>query len=361
MILISFHKIHLHYFSFDRKIKIFPKSIVKLELHAKSNRLYVQCMNDPLIYAIEITSAVVIQTINFINEADLSTEFRTTFTVSPCGSLIFTKCINDDQIKCIRISNDEQIGHFRIPISVATRKYSVTSLTFHSNKNLVACSIFGDAINSCLILMYNENDSIKNAHDVTNQYEDDLEHSVHTLDEWHTKRAQEIRDLDATNGIKSHAIDSILNRIDDLFFMAIQSPQYSNDIDQFKEMQQFLETFRLESPQLNTTDDQHQIEQMDKVDAYSNEVSCASGESKKSNLKSNVITEMPNIRNSWQLQSTTKISSKDTSNSDSSHHTFDITKKNKSDENEMSHATYSIESDTSKHSNLTFEVSTGKI
>lgn len=351
-----------------RKIKIFPKSIARIELHAKSNRMYVQCINDPLVYAIEITSAVVIQTIKYADEGHTSLDTRNTFTVSPCESLLFTKCPSEDQIKCIRVSNEEQFGQMRIPISLATRKYSVTSLTYHPSKNLIACSIFGDVISSCLFVMYNESDVMKKEHD--SRYEDDLQHDIHALEEWHNGRSQEFGDT-AEVGIKSIAIDSILNRIDDLFFMAIRSPQ-QDDTDQFKEMQQFLEKLRLESPKMLTDGNQRSAttpngksDVSNKVEAYLTELSSASGESKKGEPKSNSLFEKPNVRASWQLQSTSKVSSKsDDSHSDSSHHTFEVTKPAKqktqskrSDDNEMSNATYSIESDMSKRSNLTFEIS----
>lgn len=119
----------------NRKIKIFPKSIARIELHAKFNRLYVQCINDPLIYVIETTSVVVVQTIKY-SDHDHNTvmEIWNSFTISPCGSMLFVKCPNDDQIKCMRLSNEEQIAEIRIPISC---KYSITSLAYHPNKNLL--------------------------------------------------------------------------------------------------------------------------------------------------------------------------------------------------------------------------------
>lgn len=359
---------------FCRNIKIFPKSITRIELHAKSNRLYAQCINDPFVYAIEITSGVVIQTIKYADEGHASFELRNTFTVSPCGTLIFTKCLNEDQIKCIRVSNDEQIGQFRIPISLATRKYSVTSLTYHPDKNLMACSIFGDVINSCLFMMYSECDSRKEEHDFVNRYDVDLEPNFHTLDEWRTNRTHAINGDDFNTGI---GIKSILNRIDDLFFMAIRSPQNDDGIDQFKEMQQFFDKFHMESSQMigdgnenMASHSQNQVvEQSDKIDAHSNEISSASGESKKGDFKSNSLFEKSTGRKSWQLQSTTKLSSKSNNDSlsDSSNHTIEDSQPYKetnrtknSDDHELSNATYSIESNTSKRSNLTFEISTAK-
>lgn len=321
--------------------------------------MYVQCINDPLVYVIETTSAVVIQTIN--NNSNYKTTTRNTFTVSPCGSLLFTKCPNDDQIKCNRVSNEEAIGQFRIPISLASRKYSVTSLTFHPNKNLLAFTIFGDVISSCLFIMCSECDGMsKPLDDDMIRYEDNIRRNFPNLDDF--RKIQ-----NTVDGNQTITIDSILNRIDDLFFMAIRNTQQTEN-DQFNEMQQFLTKFRLETPQMIT--DANELtasnpngisEVINKVEAYFNELSSASGESERIDTKNNGLFEKSNaLRASWQLQSTTKSHD---SHSNSSNHTFGIDETNepneeskRSDENEKSDATYSIETDTSKRSNLTFEV-----
>lgn len=348
----------------DRKIKIFPKSIVRIELHVKFNRLFVQCTNDPLIYVIETTSAVVIQTIKYSDhDHNAFMEIRSTFTVSPCGSLLFVKSPNDDQLKCIRLSNEEQIAEIRIPISLTTCKYSITSLAYHPNKNLLVCSIFGDLINASLFFICNETDTEQHTHppgDVNEFY------AFQALDEWQKNHEQEF--IQATDdGIKSIAIDSILNRIDDLFFMAIQNPKHNDNDesggagsgggggsgghDQFKEVHEFLEKIRIDPSQSRAEERENYDDDSEyHVNSYSNEPSSQSG---------------------YHMMPVTKLNlrSDDESQSDVSRHTFDVEqsatkqKQNetivapKIDENEQSNATFSIQSEsTSNHSNLTFEI-----
>lgn len=154
-----------------------------MELHVKSNRLYVQCVNDPLIYAIETTSAIIVKTIRFADDYHITLELRNTFTVSPCGTVIFTKSAHEDQIKCIRISNEEHLGQFRIPISLTTKKYAVTSLCYHPSKDLISCSIFGDTIHSCLFLLCHETEEMSKRHGsiIRNKEQISWEHDLNTL------------------------------------------------------------------------------------------------------------------------------------------------------------------------------------
>lgn len=381
----------LHFNSFfysirtNRKIKIFPKSITRIELHAKLNRLFVQCSDDPLIYSIETTSAVVIQTIKY-SDHDHNTllEIRNTFTVSPCGSLLFVKCPNNDQINCMRLSNEQQIVEIPLPISLTTRKYSITSLAYHPSKNLIVCSIFGDLINSSLFLICYETDieqSSQPPNDANQLYDSNdlnLNRSFHALDQWQKNHEQDF--IAATdNGIKSIAIDSILNRIDDLFFMAIRSPKHSDDnaadIDQFKEVQEYLEEIHINSKQ-SKAHERNQSNEKSNINVnntHSNERSSQSDDSNRQDTKNgfNMLSmSNQNARTPWQLRHTSNASmshSNDESQSNASNHTFSIEAtapkqhkavvSPKSDENELSNATFSIQSESmSNHSNLTFEI-----
>lgn len=335
-----------------------------------------------MIYTIETTSAVVIQTIKYSDhDHNALMEFRHTFTVSPCGSLLFVKSPNEDQLKCIRLSNEEQIAEIRMPISLTTRKYSVTSLAYHPSKNLMVCSIFGDSISASLFFICNDSDteqSGQQSNDLNEFYgfNDNLNQSYHALDEWQKNHEQEF--IAATdNGIKSIAIDSILNRIDDLFFMAIRSPKQNEDDeggggggggqnDQFTEVQEFLEKIRIDSSESKVNGHRFSIENerrnRDDTESYgnnhSNGPSSHSGDSSRHDSKG------------YRMLPVTKLNlrSDDASQSDTSHHTFDVEPmamkrdtvaipKIDDNEHEQSNATFSVQSDsTSNQSNLTFEV-----
>lgn len=327
-----------------------------------------QCINDSVVYAIETTSAEVIQTIKCTDGGHYLLETRNAFTTSPCASLIFTKCPSEDQIKCIRISNGVQIGQFRIPISLTTRKYSVTSLSFHPSKNLIACSIFGDMISSSLFLFCSEADNVKREHDRFSRCEDDFKHDFNALEEWPKIQSKKST---TSGGSSSVAFDSILNRIDDLFFMAIRSPKHTEDTDQFREMKLFLQKFQQESPQIVSERANEQIRQsqneteLERPDRR-NEFSSVSVGSKIEQMKNNELLEKRDGRNSWQFRGTTNASAKsDDSHSNASHNTFRVdlqskrdTHLKKSDGNDLSNATYSVGSDISNVTNLTFEIQT---
>lgn len=303
-----------------------------MEFHVKIHHLYVQCFNDPIIYVIEATSAIVIQTIKVTNEEMISLEIRNTFTVSPCDALIFTKCPKEDQIKCVQITNQEKIGQFRIPISLATRKYTVTSMSYHPTKNLIACTIFGDSISSCLFLMYNDTDGLSKLHETSRL--DEVRNSDGNIFE----EMQNIQTLDMFDGneIKSGpALASILNRIDDLFSIAIQSPKHTNDYGRLNDMHVFLQKIRTDSIQ---------PEVLEPIEQYTGtkvmDDSCSD------------------------VQSQFKSKSSDESQSNDSHHTFNIESKCKQISNiddeliANSNATFSIPSDvgSSSPSNQTYEI-----
>lgn len=334
-----------------------------------------QCISDPLIYVIEITSAIVIQTVKYADQNHNALEIRSTFAVSPCGTFLFTKCPNDDQIKCIRLSNDEPAGQFRIPISLSTRNYSITSLSYHPSKNLLAYSMYGDSLSSCVFVMCNETDIIRNEMNAIDRYENDVERDFHAFEQWQKIQEQELpitSHLKGYNGgNKSIAIDSILNRIDDLFFMAIRSPQHTDDNDPFKEVQKILEKMNLDAAQIHTNtnqmiEDPPKDDEMGKIQSEMpiNGMSSSSTDSKKRPKRESILRKQ-NARASWQLKNTSKS---DDIQSDSTQHTFSVepaTKPNNSNpaqngEHERSQGTYSIASDEedTNQSNLTFEIPT---
>lgn len=335
-----------------------------MDLHVKSNRLYIQCINDPLIYAIETTSAIVIQTVKCTDETDVM-PMRNTFTTSPCGSLVFTTNCHEDQIKCFRISDGVCMGQIRIPISLMVKKYAVTSLAYHPSKNVIACSIFGSSIRSCLFLMCNESDDDKKGRESFIRDEDD--YNERELSEWRNIRPQDIMSM--SEG-KPAEFESILNRIDELFFLAIRSPNHMKDAKgQLIDVQLLLQKFSM------ATSRESPIGQRNDERGSANDISgesLRSGQSKtqielfgESTKKIEFLQKLKTVQTEKLLKEKTRGID---SESSSSRHTFQVEKKyssnvklrkSKSKENneaDLSNATYSIDSDVSKHSNLTFEI-----
>lgn len=365
---------------FNRKIKIFPTSILRIELHPKMNRLYVQCINDSLIYAIETASAIVIQTMKLLENDLKLINNRNIFKISPCGSFIFMNNSVDDQIECYRLSNEEKINQFRLPISLATRKYTITSLSYHPNMNLIACTIFGDSISSSLFMVcHGTDETLQTNRKVVNYGKDvDLERDLLTLEEWHNMR---------TNINKNHVsntFSSILNRIDDLFFMAIQSPKQMNDFEQLKYIQSTIKNLQ-QTPESQTheaydselsihnvnenivhserkSNKNNEISSVSSNSKYSYRNSCASGSNENADKIRKIETKIK--------ENSSEIDIKSNATSSCSHHTFVLRtlhekdKKMQADEIvsvEHNNGTYSVSSNTSEQSNLTFEIYKEKV
>lgn len=316
-----------------------------------------------MIYAIETTSGIVIQTIRSTDEMH-EMKVRNTFTVSPCGSLIFTKCSQEEKIKCFRITDGDYIDQIRVPHSLITKKYAVTSLNYHPTKNLIAYSILGRNIHSCLFLLCSDQEPFKKSDETYLQNEIDRHLNSGTFN---FQQLQNIQSQDLNlHDIKSFAFESILNRIDDLFLLAIQSPKHADAKGQLMGMQLLLEKFSKTSLQIkddtiqSITKSKHEIE--GNVDIGLSRVvgsiSSGSDGSKKSKLKTDLVEELTGKM--WQMKNKNTILSKiGDSESSSSRHTFQIEKKKNSlqfNEHELSNATYSVQSDGSQQSNLTFEI-----
>lgn len=216
-----------------RKIKIFPTGVLVIELHPKLNRLYVQCVNDPILYVIETTSAVVIQTMQLSDDIQSfpNASERKLFTISPCGSLIFTNLSHHEKIDCFQLSHAEKIGQFLVPLSIAARSFKVTSIAFHPTMNLMACTVFGDLIDSSIFLAY---------------HDDGKANMPAKYDKNEFSLASELYGPRSNVPIisSSNTIASILEQIDHLFFMAVHSPKSINDLERLKKMQTTLQNLQ---------------------------------------------------------------------------------------------------------------------
>lgn len=358
--LLNYRKQQLFFFfSFCRKIKVFPTSILKIELHPKSNRIYVQCANDPMIYAVETTTAIVMQSLNscidhMVDFSQYSLHKRPIFTIAPCGTQIYTNNGIDSRVECINLQNDTDRNNIHIPSSLTTRKMTITMLSYHPNKHLIACSVFGSFLNATLYLIASESVPNTMVMDPTHPNfcfgkDIDLERDLHYLEEYHNKRA--VNDTIGKNLPQSNTVDSILNRIDDLFFIAIQTPKHTDDYEQLKDMQVVLDKLQptLNTPQTKLQDEAVQGNEM----KFKND----SEHSASTNIEP-IVTYQENEKITF-LENDKKLTEKNSKDSKSSHETFimdDGTVSTKNKKQISDDGTYSIESGKSKQSNLTFEI-----
>lgn len=355
----------------NRKIKLFPTSVLKIELHPKSNRLYVQCANDPLIYVIETTSAIVMQTLNTSigSGLEFSQQKRSTFNISPCGSKIFTSNSIENRIECINLTNISERNFFHIPVSLATRKMSITSFSYHPQKHLLATGIFGDILNASLYLIAYENETASKtnqmkASDFSFGKDVDLERDLHKLEEWHNIRTI---NNNVDNKFKPNTFDSILNRIDDLFFMAIQTPKHTDDYEQLKDMQSALEKLqRLSQVQIPTSPNERDAVQTEYIENVNEKHKIDLRSHSESSESINIVGTVEHVEKNDQIvffdKKQKRNERKKSNDSKSSHGTFVLNEtQNKKANKQLSDedakdGTYSIQSNGSERSNLTFEI-----
>lgn len=215
-----------------------------IRLHPKFNRLYVQCVNDPTIYVIETMTGLVIQTIQLASDAQplpLAAHERKTFTISPCGFLIFCTASHHDTIECFKLSNGEKVAQYIIPLPLIVRACKVTSMIHHPSMNLMAFTIFGDSIDSSLHVAYHDNGETVEPN-----------YALRTFGSLALKGQAERSFFDAlsttpaaSNAYVSNALLSILEQIDDLFMVATPSPRRNYDFERLKDMQLTLQRLQL--------------------------------------------------------------------------------------------------------------------
>lgn len=202
----------------------------KIELDASGHRLYAQCVNDPLIHSIEITSGIVIQSIGESHAQ--STVGRQTFTFSPCGSLLF-KSNGATKIVCWNQLNDNVVNTLKLPVSGA--RAFISSLVYHPTKFLFACTVYGDTKGICMLLLN---------HDSSNQMEQPLQ----TIPDDNDDTCNEQIELPMPKTMPAArtfgTFGNILNRIDDLFALAIKNPNCTDDYKQRKQLEISLQRLR---------------------------------------------------------------------------------------------------------------------
>lgn len=242
----------------NRKIKVFASGVLGIRLHPKFNRLYVQCVNDPIIYVIETMTALVIQTIQLSSDAQslpLSAHDRKTFTISPCGFLIFANTSGHDRIECFKISTGEKVAEYLTPIPIAARSFKITSVKYHPNMNVMVYTIFGDSIEANMFVLYHDNGK-----DGVNV---EQKHTLRNVGEHMMKNEAERSFFDAlyampsiSSACVSDALISILEQIDDLFMVATPSPRQNGDFDRLNDMQRTLQRLQVSADQCRLTENQ---------------------------------------------------------------------------------------------------------
>lgn len=277
----------------------------KIELDAKGHRLYAQGVNDPFIHSIEITTGIVVQSIGEPHAQ--SAVGRQTFAFSTCGSLLF-KANTGAKITCWNQLNDDDVNTLKLPI--AGGRAFVSSLIYHVSKFWLACTVYGDAKGTCLLLLGHENNSSNDMHQPLQPNQND--HDATGEGSELPTRAVPLPRAFGTFG-------NILSRIDDLFALAMKSTNCTDDRKQLEmSLQQLKAPICLLSSDLNDSEVAHD--------------STNSTEAEHNN-------ENP------------KIDDHTDSSSTQSNHTFTLEKASESDDDH----TFTVEN-SDQNSNATFEI-----
>lgn len=292
-----------------------------IELDAKGYRLYVQGVNDSLIHSIEITSGIVIQT---IGESHVQCSIgRQTFTVAPCGSMWF-KSIDGAKIGCWNQSNADAVNTLKLPI-VGGRAF-ISSLIYHPSKLLLACTIYGDTKSTCILLMGCEN--INGMHQPLQTIQNDNDHDETVSAYIEMPSSKKLVPAARTLG----TFGNILNRIDDLFALAIKSPNRTDDYKQRKQLEISLQ--QLKAPIQLLSSDLNGSEQA--VDSMNS-------------------TECENYNKSSKLVEHSDSSSIHSNNSKNSNNTFTLERPSKSDDDANDDHTFNVEN-SDQNSNATLKI-----
>lgn len=241
-----------------------------MEIHPFDERLYVQCNNDTLVHCLELTSGIVIRSWGEPNKINLPlvVQKHRKFTISACGSLLFTT--QNDQIHCWNYLDDEKCDELKIISKSNESKAFISTMHYHPNLLLMVCSIYGEdnTISICLMSYENEGDDLLNEIKINEgNNENELEQDLLALERWHRIRQNVLEnDEKAIN-----TFDKILDRIDNLFKMAIKKPNRTDDFKQeiqnkvVKEKLKLEETRKHESSESDTNQFNNQNDSITKL------------------------------------------------------------------------------------------------
>lgn len=326
-------------------------------MHPYDERLYAQCGNDTFIHCIEITSGIIIQSYGEIYSATSphAMQKHKKFTVSACGSLVFNA--QNAKILCWNYLNEQKCGELHIPPTSVESNTFISTMDYHPNLLLMVSSIYGENNNTSICLMSYENDDNKSLHDIniTSDYnvENELEQDLLALERWHRIRQNVLEnDEKAIN-----TFDKIIDRIDNLFNIAIKKPNHTDDykqqiqckVDKVKSTLEATNEFTL-SPELSATlnESTHVIENVSQLNEDSTNTTEKSKETPNANNEMYELTSNSSVTYVIEENTNDNIGKEyanvnlSNSSNTSSNRTFKITTVKEKRNND----TYEIEIDT---------------
>lgn len=184
-----------------------------LHLHPKNeSRLYAQLKNHQ-INCLDTSSEIVL---NNIGSIDDDQNVKNKFTISPCGSTIYT--IQWDTILIYNILSGTLQSSFKIPYVKHQKCYYINHLDYHPKLFLLSAAVYG--VNGGVVLLSHKSEGY--SMDIQN-------HKVSVHQESLDDRWMLLKNN--VNPKSSELLGNIIQRIDDILH---QPQQHKNETDDFK-------------------------------------------------------------------------------------------------------------------------------
>lgn len=223
---LQIYLINMHF----RSINTITVGIRNMVIHPSGNRMYIQCVKDARAHCIDLSTGVVIQTLGSNTTNILSDhKHRTQLAISKCGTIVFTstkhEIIHWNHFHETRVMETNLLAN-EFNMNELDETTFISSLTIHPRFNsLVACTLYGHGNKLPMIILNNQPSKLSSSQiNADDLIENVLENEREAIDRWRQIR-QEIFANDEHIG----TFDNILERIDDLFNMAVTSPNRTDD------------------------------------------------------------------------------------------------------------------------------------
>lgn len=212
-------------------------SIKEMLMHPNDHRIYLNCIDINKIHCVEVASGIVVQTLPTAIKVANGQKIPCQMAITTCGTIFYTALGNE--ITAWHNLNEKELHSIQIlPIDLDMNEMRpsayISSISIHSKmKTLLSCALYG-ATDITAMFLYNDRNDMATARIMQPQHVQSTDCCVgdmaDTEKEAAVDRWQQIRhEIIATEQNNMGTFDDILERIDDLFYMAIKSPNRTDD------------------------------------------------------------------------------------------------------------------------------------
>lgn len=202
-------------------------------IHPSASRIYIQCANDSKIHSLETSSGIIIQSLGGTENLSVHDKnMQTQLAISACGSIIFSTINNE--ITVWNHFSETKLNTIKLtaqPVNLIEidKNTFISSISIHPKANhLLCCTMYGGSdLKISMFLFNNKSDSITN--EVISVHANEFIENTQENERAAVDRWRKIRQEIFADDQNIETFDNILERIDDLFHMAIKSPNHTDD------------------------------------------------------------------------------------------------------------------------------------